>query len=163
VFSALDIVRYRSLLAALHGFVSPWEQAVRAACGTQYHRWNAGRHVDRLRADLAVSGGAASRPPRCTPPALHGTAGCLGSLYVIEGSMLGGKILSRRVEAALGFTRDHGCRYFGAHDDDVGARWRDFRAALQAVDAREHAAATAAASETFDRLHAWLRHCEVID
>lgn len=49
-----------------------------------------------------------------------------GALYVIEGSALGGRILSRRLQESLGIDPDNGGRYFFGHGADTAARWRRF-------------------------------------
>ncbi|QYF86200.1 biliverdin-producing heme oxygenase [Brevundimonas sp. PAMC22021] len=70
-----------------------------------------------------------------TPPASVGEA--LGRVYVAEGSMLGGRIIRRRL-AAQGIDLT-GLAFLDPWGDDTGARWRGFIAAM------ERACATGAA------------------
>jgi heme oxygenase (biliverdin-IX-beta and delta-forming) len=164
VLAALDADSYRRLLRAFHDFIAAWQARLQRQSAALYARWGVGRHLERLRADLAVVGAAT---PRCTtPPTLpriDSRAAALGSLYVIEGSMLGGRIISRQVDVALGYTPTHGCRYFSASGDDVGRGWSRFRSELDSsLDAAEHRAALRAARRTFVALHAWLRRSGVV-
>jgi heme oxygenase len=54
----------------------------------------------------------------------------MGAVYVCEGARLGGRVLSRRVEAGLGLTPAHGAAYLAGEGAAAGARWRDFVAEL---------------------------------
>ena len=67
---------------------------------------NPRRRLHLLEADLAVLGSSARAVDAlqaCPVPLLHDAAEALGSLYVIEGSTLGGRIIQRNVERCLGF------------------------------------------------------------
>jgi heme oxygenase (biliverdin-IX-beta and delta-forming) len=164
VLAALDLRSYRELLRAFHDFIGPWQERLQAKAGPLHARWRADRHLQRLRADLEVVDAPAPSPvARPVLPRIDSVAAALGSLYVIEGSMLGGRIISRRVDAALGFTPAHGCRYFAAYGDDVGSGWVRFRSELDGMaDARERCMALRAARRTFVALHAWLRRRGVV-
>lgn len=48
----------------------------------------------------------------------------LGAIYVIEGSMLGGRILSRHFSVALGLTAERGLRFFRGYGDAAAMRWQ---------------------------------------
>lgn len=52
----------------------------------------------------------------------------IGALYVLEGSSLGARVLSRSVHA-LGVSADHGARHLHAQAGDAGI-WRDFLSVL---------------------------------
>ena len=66
-------------------------------------------------------------------PRLTSVPEALGSMYVLEGSTLGGQIIRREVEKRLGFTPDRGCAFFAGYGDP-GTRenWTQFIAALNA-------------------------------
>jgi heme oxygenase len=68
-----------------------------------------------------------------------------GTLYVIEGSALGGRILSRRLQESLGIDPSSGGRYFFGHGAETAVRWRQFLEWLDALQL-DQAGAEAAAS-----------------
>ena len=79
--------------------------------------------ADILAADLADLGMGVERPAlRLEPPSSTGVA--LGWVYVAEGSMLGGRIIRRRLAAAGSDLR--GLSFLDPYGDQTGARWRAF-------------------------------------
>ncbi|MCC5834767.1 MAG: biliverdin-producing heme oxygenase [Opitutales bacterium] len=50
----------------------------------------------------------------------------MGTLYVIEGSSLGGRVISRKLEQHLGLTARAGAAYFNGYGDRTFSNWRDF-------------------------------------
>jgi heme oxygenase len=106
---------------------------------------------ERLRADLIALGEPA--PAAAAAEVLADIDAALGAAYVLEGSALGGQVLARRVEAALG---DAPTRYLAPHGGPAtGVRWRQFLVELErhgaAAPASARARACAAACATFDR------------
>ncbi|MCE7054496.1 biliverdin-producing heme oxygenase [Algoriphagus sp. AGSA1] len=58
------------------------------------------------------------------------TGYALGILYVIEGSTLGGRIISKHVQRTLGYTPDNGAAYFAGYGEDTGLFWKKFMTIL---------------------------------
>jgi heme oxygenase len=83
----------------------------------------------------------------------------LGYFYVMEGSTLGGKILSRLITQHLGFTPESGGAYFCSYGPDVGARWRSCQELLVRVAATQDDANAMVdgARDAFHRMDSWLR------
>jgi len=125
------------------------DHATRAATVAAFHRFHAGLEpvshplVARLNADLGVGfeprsradaialdlgrlGARVQPPARPTAPATAGEA--LGWVYVAEGSMLGGRIIRRRL-AAAGRDLD-GLSFLDPYGEETGARWRAFMTLL---------------------------------
>jgi heme oxygenase len=156
--------RYVATLAAFHGFHAPWEAGVRAAAGPaglglpavldlMSSRWR----TASLAADLAHFGVDPADVPSCPDvPSVDGLAHLLGSMYVMEGSTLGGQVVARHVERTLGLSGGVGYSYFRGHGDQVGPRWRAFAARLVelAAGAREDDV-VAGARHTFAALDRW--------
>lgn len=53
-----------------------------------------------------------------------------GAVYVIEGSTLGGQIISRELTQSLGLHRETGASFFSSYGEDTGRRWKEFLATL---------------------------------
>ncbi len=77
----------------------------------------------------------------------------MGTLYVIEGSSLGGRVIARKLEQHLGLTTTTGAAYFNGYGDRSYANWRNFCQQLELysesiedpspiVDAANHAFST---------------------
>ena len=85
--------------------------------------------------DLADLGRPAPRTPSVGAPGSIGAA--LGWVYVAEGSMLGGRIIRRRLGAAgIDLT---GLSFLDPHGEETGARWRAFLHLLEAACANGRA------------------------
>lgn len=81
-----------------------------------------------LTADLAELGMTLDRPAtRLEPPSSTGVA--LGWVYVAEGSMLGGRVIRRRLIAAGSDLR--GLSFLDPYGDQTGERWRAFLTLLE--------------------------------
>ncbi|AMR30675.1 hypothetical protein A0256_04185 [Mucilaginibacter sp. PAMC 26640] len=80
----------------------------------------------------------------------------LGALYVIEGSTLGGKIISKMMQQHLGLT-DKGLSFFAGYGEQTEQMWDTFKEVLnqQAQNPEEEAVVIAAANETFLKFGEW--------
>ena len=97
-FDAASPGGYRALLAAQAGAFLPMEDALDAAgVGQLLADWNLRRRGDRLSADLVDLG--VPRPAPVSPPPFTNESQMLGGLYVLEGSRLGGSVLSSQTSA----------------------------------------------------------------
>ena len=79
----------------------------------------------------------------------------VGAMYVFEGSTLGGAVVARHLEQALGLATLQGRSYFTPYPGRTGAMWREFQAQVDDVvgdDPHAGDAAVGAAAATF----AWL-------
>lgn len=152
---------YGNLLKKFLGFYQPLEPML-----ARYHHWSAlgldlkeRRKTPRLLQDLTALNMMTTEWPLAAPPDwIHDEASALGTFYVMEGSTLGGQIITRHVAAHLGLTPDRGLAFFSSYGEAVGARWKETREAL--VHFAEQTAAedamVDAAKRTFAALAAWL-------
>lgn len=85
-------------------------------------------------------------------PDVSSVARAFGSLYVIEGSTLGGQVISRHLKEHLGITPANGGSFFANYGTQVGPMWKEFGAAITAFaqDGQNDSAILDAASETFE-------------
>ena len=95
-------------------------------------------------------------------PVVRDEADAFGVLYVLEGATLGGQIIARQLETALGVTKDSGGRFFWSHGAGVGTNWRRFVSALDRfgetcpeVERVERSALAA-----FDAFRSWMTAAE---
>ncbi len=79
-----------------------------------------------------------------------------GSLYVVEGSTLGGSVISRHLNQHLGLTPENGGSFYASYGPMVGPMWKQFGEAITAYagDGANDDEIVGAAVETFDSINA---------
>lgn len=153
----LDRDSYGPVLQRLYGFWQGWEPHVAVLLRGEMLAGQ--RRLHLLAADLATLGFSASAVallPACPLPVLRDAAEALGSLYVMEGSTLGGRVILRNVERCLGLDANAGGSYFAGYGAATGSMWRAFLIRLDAVPAGDAARVATGATATFERLGWWL-------
>lgn len=90
------------------------------------------RKVPLLERDLRVLGHDPDGVPDLAPvPTLTTEAAALGSLYVIEGSTLGGKMIAKELRAQLQLTEAMGAAFFVPYGSATGKVWSEFLLLLE--------------------------------
>ena len=155
---------YRLLLARLWGFHKAFEDALdEAARGLALDLVMADRaRAPMLEADLQTLG--LDRPtmlrlPRCDQMFQpRSEAAFMGSLYVVEGSTLGGVHIARALSGLFHGTDHAGRTFFLGYGERHSLMWRGFLQRLDAFagDATQEAEAVKGAVETFDDFEIWM-------
>ena len=89
-------------------------------------------------------------------PKINSSLAALGAMYVLEGSTLGGRMISRMLmkNTLVPFSNSN-LHFFNGYKDETGKKWTSFLAVLE-----EHAegvdAIVSAANETFNCLTQWM-------
>jgi heme oxygenase len=151
---------YCALLRKFYGYYSPWERL----CGPLIDEVKAGFMAPRRKSPLMekdlifLGGGIVGTYSECADlPVLATSAQAIGSMYVIEGSTLGGRVLAQHFSVALAIGPETGGCFFAAYGAQTGVMWREFAAQADASITSEHAPeAVEAAISTFETLHRWL-------
>ena len=156
-----SLSHYVRILQGFHSFLSAWEPALAAALPESLAPWfDARRRGPLVARDLRA---LRLPPPPATAfaPALAGVAAAWGSLYVLEGSALGGQVIAQRVRRWHGIGPQDGAAYFCGWGARTGPMWREFQQLLEqeVADAPSRQAACAAAVATFDALTATFEAC----
>ena len=143
--AALEPVLFRILDTA----ATPWTPAPES-------------RLEWLRSDLQTLGLA--EPPFIGAetigiPPLASLAAAVGALYLLEGSTLGGRLISKHLSQHLQLSPEQGMRFYHGYGDVTGAHWAKFRASLDqlhwSIPQSEEAVATAVA--LFEALDRWLQ------
>lgn len=80
----------------------------------------------------------------------------LGALYVIEGSTLGGKIISKMMTKQLGLEDKGGLSFFNSYGDDTERMWSTFREILNRFQASSDTEPIIhSANDTFLKFSTW--------
>ena len=149
---------YISCLRKLHGIVAAWEEwAAGNAPAWLQPLLATRRRVQLLRLDLTWFG-AAYDDKRAILPEMPDTAAVLGAMYVMEGSTLGGQLIARHVEQALGLVSGQGDAYFRGQAERTGGLWKEFCHMLRTnVADSETEAVIAGAKAMFRSFGAWMQ------
>lgn len=173
--NALDLMRddlqrdeYIALLQRFYGYVAPWEDAIGACMPASLRAFfDERRKAPLLAADIAdlaaLSGERAA--PDAVPhadaladlPRISDIGGAFGSMYVMEGSTLGGRFIAPHVARLLDLPPGIGNTYFDGYGARTGSMWNAFReTAAATVPEAQYDSAVSAAIDTFETLQAWL-------
>ena len=156
---------YVSVLKTFLGFFEPIEREL--ASITTWHL--AGFDIERrlrshlLRADLlalGVSDNEIARIPPCVDlPCLSTVDQGFGCLYVLEGSTLGGQVISRQVQSRIATSAETGGKFFHGYGNQTGLMWREFCSALRehSDTSQNRSAIITAAEDTFEKMESWMR------
>lgn len=106
----------------------------------------------------------AALPPCTTLPPIVDLPTALGAMYVLEGSTLGGRYITKAVAKSLGLTPGDGCSYFASYGEHLGAMWKAFGAAVDAFAATRtvHDAVERSADATFAAVDEWFAEDEAV-
>lgn len=87
-------------------------------------------------------------------PNLDSREKIFGALYVVEGSTLGGQVISRHLKEKFGFDESNGSAFFSGYGKETGKMWNGFREAITtfAGDEASKNEIIGAANETFDKI-----------
>lgn len=94
-------------------------------------------------------------------PAIKSFFGALGTLYVLEGSNLGGQFISSIIAKKLNIPIDKGFAYYNPHGEETKARWDEFKSELQVeLTDDQKQEIIAMANETFLTFKKWIPEYE---
>lgn len=159
---------YTRVLWGFEAFLKHWEPAMQAALPHRLRPWFASRsRMPFLQADLDLLGRPAPPPEgqdaALRPwPRLSSPAAAMGSLYVLEGSALGGQLIARRLRERHGRGAGEGGAYFTGWAARTGEMWRQFRAELAAELGDDEAAIAQACEGAVDTFRALIGHFEAL-
>jgi heme oxygenase len=138
-------------LARLYGFLVPYEARLRQHDFAPEWQIGQRQRAHLILQDLGVE--AAALPLCLQMPTLAAWPQLLGAMYVLEGSTLGGQVLSRQLAKAGIEARS----YFTGNGEQTGPLWKSFCERLSAAATEENQAQiVASAASTFQTLHAWI-------
>ncbi|MES2264445.1 MAG: biliverdin-producing heme oxygenase [Pseudomonadota bacterium] len=141
--SNVTLVQYGNALAALHGIYLRSEAAILAylQADPSLFDYQSRRKVPALESDLS-SLGRSPVPLNTAGPELNSVGALVGTLYTLEGSMLGGQFIARTLPPR--FPR----HFYTVYGEQTGRRWEEFLMFADAAcptSAYETAATTAIA------------------
>lgn len=150
--------QYAQLLRVFYGYFQPVYEKLDLFIDKDILRdYNLRRKPGVILEDLQSIGAPLSIPPLCENiPAITSAAEAFGAMYVLEGSTMGGKIISKKLMENTGLT-DNSFRFFTAYGEFNAQMWGIFAESLQhSTLASFSLVMTHTASATFRYFHDWI-------
>lgn len=167
----MDIVRhfetkgsYLKLLERFFTLYGPLEQRLEKAADWSQTGWDfeARLKTPWLREDLQALGLSEQdivALPRCTDlPEVADLAEAVGCLYVLEGSTLGGQVITRLLNQHLPISPQTGGMFFAGYQNETVSKWRQFGGWAESWASKnpdQTSRAIDAARKTFDSFARW--------
>lgn len=159
----ITIEAYTALLAMMYGFYEPVEKGIdQYITGDDIPHYALRRKASALLDDIRffIPG---YQPPTLAAelPLINSYPTALGSMYVMEGSTLGGKIIAGMVQKQLQLQQGEGTSFFNSYGNEADKMWQSFREKLDVPfsDVDKNAILTAA-EDTFKTFKTWVERHE---
>ena len=156
---SIDLMQYTSILQRFYGFFKPLESKV-SLPGIEgvIEDFPNRRKAVLIESDLQSLG----QKPRedMAPLPIFDIPSALGALYVIEGSTLGGMVISKILKDHLGISRENGGAYFQGYGKETASMWKSFVQKLQQYaqqNPKDEDTIIQGAVSTFRQLFEWMR------
>jgi heme oxygenase len=156
---------YASLLSYFYGFFAAIEPTLFKDLPTSYrdcvkHR----QKTQLLRKDLAFFDKNTDDLAICDNlPPMNNFAEKMGVLYVLEGSMLGGRMIGRHLSKHFQTDIQPALNFYHCYGENLDKEWQAFSAMMNRcfadAESTEHSEILAAANATFMGLQAWVERC----
>lgn len=136
----LDMGRYLRLLSTMRSvhiaadfLLAPFKREL-AALGYQPAER---KRVEWIDEDLMSLGGSwhGTTSSAIENFGVNNVCDCLGMIYVLEGSTLGGQIIAPAIARTLSLTPPNGCRYYIGYGSRTGSRWKETRNTIDGYSA----------------------------
>lgn len=152
---------YVQLLVLMYGFYVPLQKKTEPFLVTADYPGsvNTGREAQSILSDIQYLTG--KTPPEIAVcdhlPEINSYASAIGSLYVTEGSTLGGLIIAQMISKKLNIPADKGFSFFTAYGDETHQMWTGFKAILNGdFSDKEKQEIKAIALSTFSTFKEWV-------
>jgi heme oxygenase (biliverdin-IX-beta and delta-forming) len=161
----LNTAEYVHCLQRIYGVVAAWEErAAEVAPGWLQPALLARQRRPLLELDLAWFGETEKDDRRPTLPEMNNLPSLFGTMYVMEGSTLGGQFIARHVEAALHLSEGRGNSYFRGHCSQTGPLWKEFCEMLKLrIPDEQTAAVVVSAKAMFSTFGTWMQRKSAMD
>lgn len=156
---------YGRLLTTMYGYYHPIEQQLSAMLNeSDIPDLSKRRKSSWIVNDLRNLSIPTDRLPMCDDvPAISNVATALGVSYVLEGSTLGGKVISDLLTKQTSGTLGDALSFFQGYRENTMPMWQSFRQRLDLVPEEDHAKTIDSATQTFTKFNQWIKRYDVIE
>lgn len=151
---------YVNFLKVFYGYIAAVEQRIssiaqKGIIADEPDRRKASKLLDDI---LALEPHPGSVPFAADLPQINSVEQAFGAMYVLEGSTLGGKYISRMITQKLNLTEEKGLSFFNGYKEDTMIMWERFKEMLnkQVINPSSQDDITEAANQTFIKFKKWI-------
>lgn len=131
-------IDYIRILSGFYGFIKPLENQLSPYLTEGWLPDFQNRRKSKLLLqDIQALGHEFSGEICRTLPSINSVYTAAGALYVLEGSTLGGQIISKILQKKLAFPDGEGLHYFNGYGNETHSRWETFTTALNSLNLTE--------------------------
>jgi heme oxygenase (biliverdin-IX-beta and delta-forming) len=161
----LNTAQYIQCLQKIYGVVAAWEErAAEVAPAWLQPVILARRRKPLLEQDLAWFGVSDRDDRRPKLPEINDLPSLFGTMYVMEGSTLGGQFIAKHVETSLCLNEGQGNSYFRGHGRQTVPLWKEFCELLKArIPDDQTAAVVLSAKAMFSTFGRWMQEKPAMD
>lgn len=156
----VTIKDYKTYIEKLYGFVSGFETSVFPILLPAVADVEQRRKLHLLQHDIETMGGNVKELPAISPSVFEtvyaSVPAALGGMYVLEGSVLGGVIITNHLQKILGPAVAGSTLYLNAYSPNTGSRWKSFLQQLSTGATGVEDEIISSAVETFELIDQWL-------
>jgi heme oxygenase len=151
---------YIRILQIFYAYFGALEDQINQFIGVdQLQDYAERRKTESIKNDILALNGIV--PEKAAPgdlPEIGNLLQAFGALYVIEGSTLGGQVISKMISKQLALDDNAGISFFKSYGEHTMPMWGKFKAVLEHHASSQHAAdvITEAANETFGKFRLWM-------
>ena len=153
---------YVELLQIFYGYFGALEDKINQYIGpTQLPDYAERRKSESLFNDIKSLGNTLPQEPEVLDlPIIENSLQAFGALYVIEGSTLGGKIISKLIANQLDLQNNNGLSFFISYGDKTEEMWEEFKEVLdmQPQNQADTKIILDAANDTFLKFKFWIEN-----
>lgn len=150
---------YVRLLELFYGFFKPVEEKIEAHIDRGYITdYDTRRKSDAILSDIGGSQEIADIRLCQDLPLIDGTPASLGAMYVLEGSTLGGKFISKMLSDNMGDQSPSTFSFFNSYGEFIQPKWAAFKEKLNnyAAGQSQEEQIIKAANDTFVKFKHWI-------
>jgi heme oxygenase len=157
----ITIPVYTTILNKFYGFFNPLEQLLNNLNGFPdlFSDYNERRKSEMLLEDLKkINSNIQITTLSVELPVVINHAQALGAMYVMEGSTLGGRVISKMLKENLGLEMASGAGFFNGYGSQTMMRWNSFKEVLLnhcSIHGCDDEVITSA-NDTFLKFYSWM-------
>ena len=151
---------YIKVLQMFSGYFGALEDKIKKyISNSQLPDYAGRRKTESIANDIKIMGGTVpAKAKENELPEIKNYLQAFGALYVIEGSTLGGKIISQMVAKQLNLTDSNALSFFSGYGNETDRMWASFKEVLDSnfQNPEEEKIITDTANETFLKFKQWI-------
>lgn len=150
---------YSRLLRMFYGYFKPVEEKIEQYLSPRVvSDIEARRKAETILEDIRVVGETDHTVLCHDLPVIENAACALGAMYVLEGSTLGGKFISKMIAEKLELGDNEGLRFFTGYGSESALKWNSFKEVLNNYtdNGDVENEVIEAANQTFSKFKNWI-------